>query len=94
MLGYATLHRVADESTRNSPDFQIPSAYHVVEIDAAGEALTELVTLDGAGWGDMDQWTTVGAGEVAWVYIPSPEIQNDPGCSSDTLQVSYYRANE
>lgn len=92
LLGYAELHRVADEGTRNGEDFMIPSAYYVVEIDAEGNALTDLAQLEGAGWGDMDQWTRLGDDELAWVYVPSPEIGSDPSCSGSTLQILYYRS--
>jgi len=101
LLGYAELFdrtKAEEDEGRNSTRFMIPSAYHVVEIDGNGNALTSSqVMADGAGWGDQDQWTNLGAGFLAWAYIPDAvfgENGETPGCSSDTLRLSLYRAAE
>ncbi|MEM7136563.1 MAG: hypothetical protein AAF500_08290 [Myxococcota bacterium] len=92
LLGYSALYRPSEEfCCRNQPEFMLPNAHHVVEIDAQGNGLSERATLDGVGWGDMDTWTNVNTGEVAWAYVPDPEIANFGGCSSEVLQLNYYR---
>lgn len=96
LLGYAELYALGSNPDvgRNDVEFQIPSAYHVVEIDAQGSALSEPVQLDGVGWGDQDQWSQFANGDVAWAYVPQPTLDDEggaPPCSYDSLQLSYYR---
>lgn len=96
LLGYGRLREVDDPETDNGrrrEEFLIPKSYHVVEINGEGQALTDELDLQGAGWGDLDQWVSPAAGEVTWAYIPNPELHNEArqGCSGSTLQISTYR---
>jgi len=96
LLGYARLYELGGptDNGRNQPAFQIPTQYYALEIDSQGNALTEITELDGVGWGDQDQWTHLGDGQVAWAYVPEPVLGPDggvPSCSFDTLQLSSYR---
>ena len=96
LLGWAELYdrRNPDEEIgRNAVEFHWPTAYNVMEIDSQGRALTDIATVNDAGWGDQDQWTNLAPGEVAWAYVPDTtmDVDGTPGCSSDTVQISVYR---
>ena len=62
-----------------------PKEYWVMEIDAAGNRLTEPERLDGTGWGAMDEMVFLGDGKVGWSYIQNPEITSD-GSYTDPYQ--------
>ncbi len=59
---------------RRRHSFQSAWAYYVVEIDETGAALTKARQIDGAGWGDVDRWASLGDGRVGWSYIADPEL--------------------
>ena len=98
LLGFAKLRELGgpEDNGRRRVEFLLPSKYYVMEIDGEGNPITEIKELQGAGWGDMDQWTSTGPGEISWAYIPEPELLEIdgavPGCSSPTLQLSTYRS--
>ena len=63
--------------------FQSAWAYYVVEIDGDGQALTQPRHIEGAGWGDLDEWTRFGDGRIGWAYIADPELtawDDAPSC--------------
>ncbi len=59
---------------RRRHSFQSAWAYYVVEIDETGATLTKARQIDGAGWGDVDRWASLGDGRVGWSYIADPEL--------------------
>ena len=71
---------------RRRHSFQSAWAYYVAEIDADGNALTQKRRIDGAGWGDFDEWTRLGDDTVGWSYIADPELSSwdaAPPCGGD-----------
>lgn len=90
LLGWSEQYRVGDSEDpkeifewRRRASFQSAHAYYVMEIDEDGNRLTEPTRVEGAGWGDFDEWTTLGEGRVAWHYIADPEMtgpEEAPDC--------------
>ena len=81
LLGWSEQWRIGDGldetsmwTVRRRHSFQSAWAYYVTEIDADGNALTQPRHVEGAGWGDLDEWTSFGDGRVAWSYIADPEL--------------------
>lgn len=93
LLGWSEQWRLGDglEETsmwtiRRRHSFQSAWAYHVVEIDAEGTALTQPRRVEGAGWGDFDEWTDLGQGRIGWSYIADPELtawDQAPACNQN-----------
>lgn len=94
LLGWSEQWRIGDglEETgmwtiRRRESFQSAWAYYVVEIDEDGTALTQPRHIEGAGWGDLDEWTSLGTGRVGWSYIADPELiawDKAPSCWGDS----------
>jgi len=95
LLGWSKQWRVGDgiDETegnmwliRRRHSFQSAWSYHVVEIDAEGRARSQPRHIQGAGWGDFDEWTNLGAGRIAWSYIADPELtawDSAPACGGN-----------
>jgi hypothetical protein len=95
LLGYTKMAAFADkERLKSAYDdaFRIPTSYHVLEVDENGNALTQVQTLKGAGWGEQDQMVALGAGRVGWAYTPNAVMENDkrPSCESNQLALHVY----
>ena len=93
LLGWSEQYQVGDVGEdvkeiwgkRRRHSFQSAWAYYVMEIDAQGTPLTAPIHVEGAGWGDYDEWTRLGDGRVAWHYIADPELiawEEAPPCDS------------
>ncbi len=99
VLGYGDMvtlaaNQAATAAGMNIDDqFRIPSAYHVMQVDANGTPLGPDQTLSNAGWGEQDQMASLGAGRVGWAYIPSPVRMDNknPACLSSSIQLSVYK---
>ena len=68
-------------------------SYRVMEVDALGNALTEPVELEGAGWGEQDELVPLGQGRAGWAYIADPALDANgahPSCTQSSLQLSVY----
>lgn len=93
LLGWSEQWRIGDGlddigmwTIRRRHSFQSAWAYHVVEIDADGVALSQPRRIEGAGWGDLDEWTNFGDGRVGWSYIANPELtawDQAPACNAN-----------
>lgn len=93
LLGWSEQYRVGDVGDdvkeiwgkRRRHSFQSAWGYYLMEIDAEGNRLTEPTRIEGAGWGDFDEWTRLGEGRVAWHYIADPELigwEEAPPCDA------------
>lgn len=99
LLGWSEQWRIGDGldetsmwTIRRRHSFQSAWAYYVVEIDAEGQALTQPRHIEGAGWGDLDEWKSFGDGRVGWSYIGSPELtawNAAPSCGRDATQALF-----
>jgi hypothetical protein len=95
LLGYTKMGAFADKERLKSAyddSFRIPASYHVLEVDENGNALTQVQTLKGAGWGEQDQMVALGAGRVGWAYTPNAVMESDkrPACESNQLALHVY----
>ncbi len=90
LFGYGEMVALADQDTWDL--LRVPAAYHVVEIDENGNALSEAQTLVGVGWGEQDQMMPLGDGRVGWAYTPSPARNGAtlPPCASSQLALNVY----
>lgn len=99
LLGWSEQWRVGDGldetsmwTIRRRHSFQSAWAYHLVEIDADGQALSAPRELEGAGWGDLDEWVAFGDGRIGWAYIADPELtawDAAPPCGSNAQLALY-----
>lgn len=92
LLGYGEMYRVNLEDKGNL-DRQVPWNHFVQVIDGQGNLEGEAMQLDGVGWGEQDQWVSLGRGRVAWAYPAAPTLidrRNAPACSRDELLLSVY----
>ena len=105
LLGWSEQYRVGDVGddikeifgARRRHSFQSAWAYYVMEIDAEGNRLTDPIHVEGAGWGDFDEWTTLGDGRVAWHYIADPELIDwklAPECGAGSTPSLFYYESE
>ena len=62
LLGYAEMHRVHQDEP-SSLDFQVPWSHSLQEIDGEGNLIGEPTALEGVGWGEQDQWISLGGGQ-------------------------------
>ena len=94
LLGWGVMRRLSEPDGANGEaSMRIPWDYYVMEIDAAGEQLTDPVRLDGAGWGELDEMVPLGPGRVGWAYIAEPALTANaefPSCNQPSLQLSVY----
>jgi len=104
LLGWSEQYRVGDADDvkeifnwRRRAAFQSAHAYYVMEIDAEGNRLTDPIHVEGAGWGDFDEWTVLGEGKVAWHYIADPELvgpEDAPACGANATPSLFYYASQ
>ncbi len=93
VLGWGVMQRLADEE--DGLNKIIPWEYWLMEIDGDGNALTDPLRVEGAGWGDFDEMVPLGDGRVGWAYIADPALQSDgsyPDCNQPELQLTVYTA--
>jgi len=93
LLGYAHLRDHLSDA-RGDLDYQVPWRHFIQHIDGAGNALGDAIEVPGIGWGEQDQWISLGQGRVAWLYHANPELTDrrvdQPPCSHAELQLSVY----
>lgn len=93
LLGYGTMSSV--DALDDWGLLRTPATYHLQEIDIDGNALTEAQTLaPGVGWGEQDEWVSLGRGRVGWAYTPEPtrEGTTQPPCAHSVLATHVYQA--
>jgi hypothetical protein len=93
LLGYGKMYDIRSQKTWPDEKWRIPQAYYLVEIDSAGNALTDVQKLDSLGWGEQDQMVSLGKGRAAWAYIPKPALissTSTPPCTSKALCLMVY----
>ncbi|MEM8606746.1 MAG: hypothetical protein AAGF92_06555 [Myxococcota bacterium] len=93
LLGWSEQWQIGDGlddtnmwTIRRRHSFQSAWAYYVTEIDGDGNALTQPRRIEGAGWGDFDEWTSFGDGRIGWSYIADPELtawDQAPACNGN-----------
>ncbi len=105
LLGWSEQYRVGDVGDdikeifgkRRRHSFQSAWMYYLMEIDESGNRLTDPLAIEGAGWGDFDEWTTLGDGQVAWSYIADPELiewEQAPDCGAgSTPSLFFYQSS-
>ncbi len=96
LLGWGVVQKIGDEDDIQTKR-NIASDFWIMEIDGDGNALTEAVLLDGVGWGDVDQWVSLGNGRAAWAYIANPRLTpagDFPDCNQPEVQMTVYTAAE
>lgn len=96
LMGWGVMYDVSAQDSMSDNHFRVPMEYWVQEIDIDGKAVTEPLRVEGAGWGEQDRMVPLGAGTVAWAYIPDPAITAEgtiPSCNSEGLQLSVYRSS-
>lgn len=94
LLGYGRMRDTLSEENGDA-DHQVPWSYWIQRIEGNGDAVDAPVELEGVGWGEQDQWISLGGGRVAWAFRAEPELidrRNASACSTDALQLSVYHA--
>jgi len=99
LLGWSEQWRIGDGleedsmwTIRRRHSFQSAWAYYVAEIRTDGEMLTQPRHVEGAGWGDLDEWTELEPGKVGWSYIADPELtawDDAPACNANATPAMY-----
>ena len=94
LLGWGVMLRL-DQPEDGAGDnaLRVPWEYRVMEIDDQGTPLTEPLTVDGAGWGELDEMVPLGQGRAGWAYIADPALNESaefPECNQPSLQLSVY----
>jgi hypothetical protein len=90
LLGWGEMVALSEQDDWNL--LRVPATYHLVEIDVDGNALTEVMTLAGGGWGEQDEMVSLGRGRVGWAYTPDPARDGRalPPCASTELALHVY----
>lgn len=95
LMGWGVMYDVSNQDGMVENNFRVPMEYWVQEIDVDGNALTEALLVEGAGWGEQDRMVSLGNGAVGWAYIPEPTMDaggSVPSCNSNSLQLSVYQS--
>ena len=103
LLGWSRQWQVGDGldetsmwTIRRRHSFQSAWSWHLMEIDAEGTPLTQMRTLDNAGWGDLDEWVELGDGRVGWSYIEDPALtawDSAPNCGDQSRRALHVYAS-
>jgi len=95
LMGWGVMYDITNPETMSENHFRVPMEYWVQEIDANGNAITEPIPVEGAGWGEQDRMVPLGDGTVGWAYVPEATIEaggSAPSCNSSSLQLSVYHS--
>jgi hypothetical protein len=97
LLGWGAMRaqdRSVEPTSTGDNSFRVPWEYWLMEIDGDGEALTEPLRVEGAGWGELDEMAPLGEGRAGWAYIDNPALDPSTGmfphCNQPSLELSVY----
>ncbi|MEM6993713.1 MAG: hypothetical protein AAF721_24580 [Myxococcota bacterium] len=92
LLGWGVMQRLADLDDGDQA-MRVPWEFWLMEVDDAGEPLTDPYPVEGAGWGELDEMVPLGLGRAGWAYIADPALTADaqsPACNQPEIQLSVY----
>jgi hypothetical protein len=99
LLGWGVMRaqdRALEPVTTGDNSYRVPWEFWLAEINEDGQALTEPLRVEGAGWGEMDEMAPLGEGRVGWAYIDNPALNAEgqfPSCNQDSLELSVYTSS-
>lgn len=83
----------ADNNGDRNAALVLPQTFWMMEIDEGGNPLTSQTEVSEAGWGETNEMIPLGAGRVAWSFIPDDRKDlatgTYPHCNQDLVHYVY-----
>ena len=100
LLGWGAMRaqdRSVEPATTGDNSVRVPWEFWLMEIDEEGQALTEPLRVEGAGWGELDEMAPLGQGRAGWAYIDNPALDPETGigphCNQPSIELSVYSSS-